>query len=293
MKRTLTVLSLLLCTAYAQQGPAGTSSLTRIPLTKGAVRVTDAGATRELGQFLNGLAGEQGSGCQVSEYLVWDNPELAQQIGNDLATQLKARGMTFKELGEEEDEESYALSFLLTEKTNRYVGLLYGDTESVVLGWCQLKANAAQAKPSVAKPAPETSSGAKTASAPKVSGAALAGDYVCVSGGAPELSVAGPLSQAPVDPGAAQIRSLASASKYRLFANGSWGDLTFGEKYVSQPGYKGTYRIDPQGNVDLLSDKGGRLYLLRAVPTTDGRLALVELHKPEERYKAQFCTRVD
>jgi len=143
MKRNLTVfLSLILCTGHAQQGPVGTSGLTRIPLTRGAVRVTDAAATREFGQFLNGLARDQGSGCQVSEYLVWDDPELAGQIGGDLATQLKARGLTFKELSEEEDEESYALSFLLTDKDHRYVGLLYGDTGSVVLGWCQLKTEA-------------------------------------------------------------------------------------------------------------------------------------------------------
>ncbi|MFD1733049.1 hypothetical protein ACFSC4_21015 [Deinococcus malanensis] len=116
---------------------------------------------------------------------------------------------------------------------------------------------------------------------------------MCLSGGAPELSVAGPVSQAPVNPAAAQIRSYANASKYRLYANGTWGDLTFGEKYVNQKGYKGTYRILGNGDVDLLSDPGARLYLFRALPTTDRRLALVEVHQPADRYKAQFCIRVD
>ncbi|MFD1734274.1 hypothetical protein ACFSC4_29440 [Deinococcus malanensis] len=278
-------------------------------LTKGAVRVTDAAATRQFGQLLNGLATEQGSGCQVSEYLVWDDPELAEQIGGDLAGQFKARGMTFKELGEEENEESYALSFLLTEKANRYVGMLYGDAESVVLGWCQLKAaqaKVAQAKtapapirpaaPAPVRPAPDGPAPARAAPTPaaqRTTGTALAGDYVCLSGGAPELSVAGPVSQAPVDPAKAQMRSYANASKYRLYANGTWGDLTFGERYVNQKGYKGTYKILANGDVDLISDPGSRLYLFRTIPTTDRRLALVEVHQPADRYKAQFCTRVD
>lgn len=294
MKRTLMLVTVLLSSAaLAQQGPASTSTLTRIRLTPGAVRVTDAASTREFGQVLNALAKDQNSGCQTSEYLVWDDPDLAENVSDNLADQFQARGITFKQLGEDEDEESYSVSFLLTEKTSRYVGLLYGDAESVVLGWCQLKVAPPKPAASAAKPAGPGKPGGPPASPMKVTGAALAGDYVCVSGGAPELSTAGPVSQAPVNPVTAQIRSLESASKYRLFANGTWGDLTFGEKYSTQPGYKGTYRVGAQGDVDLLSDRGSRLYLLRPVPTTDRRLALVEVHQPRDRYKAQFCTRVD
>ncbi|ACO48113.1 hypothetical protein DEDE109153_08110 [Deinococcus deserti] len=302
MKTPAPLLTLVLCTfALAQPGPTGSSSLLRLPLTPGAVRVTDPAATREFGLLLNTVAAGQGSGCQTSEYLAWNDADLAEQISDNLAAQLKARAISFKGLDEEEDEESYWLSFLLTEKQTRYVGVLYGDNESVVLGWCQLKAKVtvkpetpAPAKPAV--PGPPKPAVVVQAPAPvpqRTTGAALAGDYVCLSGGAPELSVAGPVSQAPVDPAAAQIRSYANASKYRLSANGAWGDLTFGEKYVNQKGYKGTYRILANGDVDLLSDPGSRLYLFRPIPTTDRRLALVEVHQPADRYKAQFCTRVD
>ncbi|MFC4638619.1 hypothetical protein [Deinococcus hohokamensis] len=157
MNRTLMLLPLLLAgTALAQQGPTSTSSLLRLPLTAGAVRVTDPAATREFGQVLNTLAKGQNSGCQTSEYLVWGDAEQAEQISDDLASQFRARNLTFKTLEEDEDEESSSLSFLLSDKTNRYVGLLYGDAESIVLGWCQLKAAQAvkpPAAPVAAKPA--------------------------------------------------------------------------------------------------------------------------------------------
>ncbi|MFC4640319.1 hypothetical protein [Deinococcus hohokamensis] len=301
MSKAMMHLALLLCSySLAQPGPATTSSLVRIPLTPGAVRVTDPAATREFGTLLNSLAQGQKSGCQTSEYLVWSDAGVADQIGSGLNAQFKARALTFKTLDEDEDDESYTLSFLLTEKQNRYVGVLYGDAESVVLGWCQLKAAVSAsatpvAKPVIpaAKPPAPAPKPASRAAPVKTTGAALAGDYVCVSGGAPELSVAGPASQAPVNPATAQIRSYANASKYRLFSGGTWGDLTFGEKYVNQKGYKGTYKILPNGDVDLISDAGNRLYLFQPLPTTDRRLVLVEVHQPADRYKAQFCTRVD
>ncbi|ACO45954.1 hypothetical protein DEDE109153_02620 [Deinococcus deserti] len=147
MKKALLTFCLLLGTTAAQQGPATTSTLTGIRLTPGAIRVTDAGATRELGQYLNTLAKDQGSGCQTSEYLVWDDPDLAEQISDDLASAFQARKLVFKTLSEEEEEEAYSLSFLLTQSPNRFVGMLFMDSESVVLGWCHLKAAAQQAAP--------------------------------------------------------------------------------------------------------------------------------------------------
>ncbi|ACO47849.1 Hypothetical protein, precursor (plasmid) [Deinococcus deserti VCD115] len=154
MKKALSLLSVLLWSAvYAQPGPTTASTITRLSLTPGAVRVTDAAATREFGQVLNTLAKGQNGGCQTSEYLVWANPDLAERISADLTAQFKARGLTFKSLDESEDEESASISFLLSDKTNRYVGLLYGDAESVVLGWCQLKAPAPVAAPKPAVPA--------------------------------------------------------------------------------------------------------------------------------------------
>ncbi|MFD1733048.1 hypothetical protein ACFSC4_21010 [Deinococcus malanensis] len=176
MKRSLILLPCLLTSvALAQQGNnARTSSLTRLSLTPGATRVTDPAATREFGQVLNALAKQQNGGCQASEYLVWD-AELAEQVSADLAVGFKARSMTFKLLEEDEDEESSSLSFLLTEKTNRYVGLLYADAESVVLGWCQLKASVsvkpatpAPVRPAAPAPAKSAAVQAPAPSAPPV-----------------------------------------------------------------------------------------------------------------------------
>ncbi len=166
MKRSLPMLTILLFTAaHAQPGTGSTSSVTRLPLTPGAVRVTDAAATRDFGQVLNTLAKSQNSGCQTSEYLVWNNPDLADRISADLTAQFKARSITFTSLDETEDEESASVSFLLSDNANRYVGLLYGDTESVVLGWCQLKAPvpATGAKPAQPQVAPKPVAVSKTA----------------------------------------------------------------------------------------------------------------------------------
>ncbi|MFC4639307.1 hypothetical protein [Deinococcus hohokamensis] len=163
MKHTLLSFCLLLGgAASAQQGAASASTLTGLSLTPGAVRVTDAAATREFGQYLNTLAKAQGSACQTSEYLVWDDPDLAEQISTDLAAVFKAGKLTLKVLDQEEEGEASSLSFLLTQPAARYVGLLYGDDESVVLGWCRLKAAqavtpappAATAAPKPATPAP-------------------------------------------------------------------------------------------------------------------------------------------
>lgn len=138
----------------AQPGPTSSSTLLRLPVTSGAVRVTDAAATREFGGYLNGLARDEGSTCQASEYLVWNDPDLADRIADDLGTQFGTRGITFETLDEVEEDGTSALSFRLTEKANRYVGLLYLDDESVVLGWCQLRAAQAQASAPAARPAP-------------------------------------------------------------------------------------------------------------------------------------------
>ncbi|MFC4638366.1 hypothetical protein [Deinococcus hohokamensis] len=159
----------------AQQGPAPTSTLTRMPLTPGAVRVTDSAATKAFGGLLGTLAQGQKSRCTTSEYLVWDDTDLAETISSDLTAQIKKRGMTLTTLAEDEDDESYALSFLLTEPANRYAGVLYGDAESVVLGWCQLAAQGAATaapKPAVAAPKPAAAPSppkpsASTPSAPK------------------------------------------------------------------------------------------------------------------------------
>ncbi|MFD1733306.1 agenet domain-containing protein [Deinococcus malanensis] len=70
---------------------------------------------------------------------MWDDADRAEEISDHLASQLNTRGITFKTLNEDEDDESYSLSFLLTDKTNRYVGVMYGDADSLVLGWCGLK----------------------------------------------------------------------------------------------------------------------------------------------------------
>ncbi|ACO45037.1 hypothetical protein DEDE109153_13405 [Deinococcus deserti] len=147
----ITICLALISGAAAQQGPANVSNLTKVSLTKGAIRVTDPAATRELGQFLNSLAGQQGSACQASEYLVWEDASLAETISDGLAAQFKTRGITVKQLNEEEDEESYTLSFLMTEKTNRFVALIYTDAQSVVLGWCSLK-SAPAVTPTAAAP---------------------------------------------------------------------------------------------------------------------------------------------
>ncbi|ACO47982.1 Hypothetical protein Deide_3p00555 (plasmid) [Deinococcus deserti VCD115] len=87
MKRLLTTVILLAVTASAQEGPAVSSSLLRVPLSTGAVRVADAAAAREFGQVLNGLARNQNSGCQTSEFLVWDDVDRAEEISTHLATQ--------------------------------------------------------------------------------------------------------------------------------------------------------------------------------------------------------------
>lgn len=146
----------LVTLAPAQQGPAASSTLLRLPVTPGAIRVTDAAATREVGSFLSGLAREEGSTCQASEYLVWNDARLVDRIADDLDTQFGTRGIVFETLDEVEEDGSSALSFRLTEKANRYVGLLYLDDESVVLGWCQLRTAQAQAAPAPrpASPAP-------------------------------------------------------------------------------------------------------------------------------------------
>ncbi|MFC4425405.1 hypothetical protein [Deinococcus navajonensis] len=140
-------------------------------LTSGAIRVTDASATREFGQYLNTLAKGQGSACQASEYLVWDDPQLAEQISEDLASRLQARKFTVKTLAEDEDEEAATLSFLLTQASGRYVGLLYRDAESVVLGWCQMKA-AAKPQATPAAPVPPAAAAPQPAAPPPQAGAA-------------------------------------------------------------------------------------------------------------------------
>lgn len=177
MTRSLTMLLFIASAASAQEGPAAASNLLRLPLSPGAVRVTDPAATREFGQVLNVLAKGQNTGCQASEYLVWDDADLATQISNHLAAQLRARDMTFQTLSEEEDAESYSLSFLLTDRANRYVGMMYGNADSIVLGWCQLKSTAT-AKGAVAapKPAPKP-----VAAAPKPAASRIkTGDRVSV-----------------------------------------------------------------------------------------------------------------
>lgn len=178
---TRVLLSLGLClaaSALAQPGPATTSNLTRISLTGGAVRVTDAGATREFGRYLNTLAATERSGCVASEYLVWDDPDLAEQIVDDLGAGFARRGLEFEETDEEEDEESYSLSFRLTEKSNRYVGLLYMDDESIVLGWCRLKAPVAPGAQKPQAPAPASASTA-AAGTGAPGGPLVGGAYSC------------------------------------------------------------------------------------------------------------------
>lgn len=183
MRKALLTFSLLLGTAAAQQGPASTSTVTGIRLTPGAIRVTDASATRELGQYLNSLAKGQGSGCQTSEYLVWDNPKLAEQISDDLASAFQARKLVFKTISEEEEEEAYSLSFLLTQTPNRFVGVLFMDSESVVLGWCYLKAAAQTQQPApasslpAAQPRPVATTSASQQAAQQAGSAPRPGHY--------------------------------------------------------------------------------------------------------------------
>ncbi|GGK23362.1 hypothetical protein GCM10008955_16200 [Deinococcus malanensis] len=262
MKRTLLLLCALLgSAASSQQGPASTSVLLRIPLTNGAVRVTDATATRKFGQLLNALAKDQNSGCQTSEYLVWDNADLAEQISDNLASQFKARSMTFSQLAEDEDDESYSLSFLLTEKSNRYVGVLYGDAESVVLGWCQLKA--ARSQPAV-KPAP----------APPPMKAAPAPTKV-----APKPAAKVP---APGKYGCAQSvpRFLNGSYTYEIETRGYF-NLLSGGAYKDVYGAAGRWRFDAATGLTHFSGsgfdrataellEGGRLWIV--IPTASGEM---------------------
>ncbi|MCP2015003.1 hypothetical protein L1280_002155 [Deinococcus sp. HSC-46F16] len=167
----------LVTLAPAQQGPAPSSTLLRLPVTPGAIRVTDAAATREFGSYLSGLAREEGSTCQASEYLVWNDPELADRIVDDLGTQFGKRGLVFETLDEVEEDGTTALSFRLTEKANRYVGLLYLDDESVVLGWCQLRAAQAQAAPAARPASPTPAAAAGVTPRPGTYTGDLTGDF--------------------------------------------------------------------------------------------------------------------
>ncbi|KEF33351.1 MULTISPECIES: hypothetical protein [Deinococcus] len=176
--RLTLILGLTLVTlAPAQQGPAASSTLLHLPVTPGAIRVTDAAATREFGSYLSGLARDEGGTCQASEYLVWNNPALADRIANDLGTQFGKRGLVFEALDEVEEDGTTALSFRLTEKVNRYVGLLYFDDESVVLGWCQLRAAQAQAAPAPRSASPTPAPAAGVTPRPGTYTGDLTGDF--------------------------------------------------------------------------------------------------------------------
>ncbi|WP_041227204.1 hypothetical protein [Deinococcus deserti] len=220
--------------------------------------MTDAAATREFGQFLNTLAAGQSSGCQSSEYLVWDSSDLAEQVIDNLAAQFKTRGLTYKQLAEEEDDESYSLSFLLTEKSNRYVAVLYGDAESVVLGWCQLKGAPAPAagKPAPAQ-APVKAAPAPAKTAPKAAQAPTPGKYGC----------------AETIP-----RFLNGSYTYEIETRGYF-NLLAGGTYKDVYGGAGRWRLDPATGLTHFSGsgfdrataellEGGRLWIV--IPTASG-----------------------
>ncbi|MFC4426353.1 hypothetical protein [Deinococcus navajonensis] len=274
MNRTLMLLPLLLTgIAVAQQGPTDTSSLLRIPLTAGAVRVTDPAATREFGQVLNTLAKGQNSGCQTSEYLVWGDADQAEQISDDLAAQFRARNLTFKTLDEDEDEESSSLSFLLSDKTNRYVGLLYGDAESIVLGWCQLKAAQAVKPPAPApaaanKPATPAKPGTPAARPPTPAPAPTAKP----GAQSPALGKYGCAESVPRYLGGSYTSQIETRGYFNLGSGGSYKDVY---------GAAGRWRFDAATGLTHFSGAGfdrataermdgNRLWLV--IPTASGEM---------------------
>lgn len=142
---SLLAVSVLASSAAAQQGSATTSNLTSIPLYQGAVRVTDAAATRDFGKTLNSVAAQLKAGCTKSEYLVWDAKD-AERIGDALLTQLERGGYKFEEIDTQQSDDTTVTFFQLTGKTH-VVGVWSADAENVVLGWCQTNLKAAAPTP--------------------------------------------------------------------------------------------------------------------------------------------------
>ncbi|WP_162485654.1 hypothetical protein [Deinococcus deserti] len=148
-----------------------------MPLAPGAIRITDAAATREFAGPLRNVASSQSAACTTSEFLVWEG-DVGDQVSGSLATQLTARQLTLKVLEATDTEDSASLSFVLTGREGRHAGVMYAGSNSVVLGWCRLAARPTASVPSGLKPAqapkPAALATAKT-SAPPV------GDYSCLN----------------------------------------------------------------------------------------------------------------
>jgi hypothetical protein len=122
--------------------------------------------------------------------------------------------------------------------------------------------------------------------------AALAGDYITLSGGVPELQTDGPISKAPVSTQKAFDRMASSAGRFRFRADGTVADIEYGERYASDPKYNGRYTINSKGEVKMYFGQH-LLYHLRPAQTIDGEWILIQVHEPKDAYKARIFRRVE
>ena len=145
----------------------------------------------------------------------------------------------------------------------------------------------AQAKTKGAVSSKTTSPEAKSKSAGQVRLSDIKGTYVCVSGGVPELLADGTISKASVDAAKQTMQSYSSALKYLFRGDGTFADLTYGDKYASDPKYNGTYKIE-DGKMNMYSS-GILFFTFQPAINAEGKVALIQVHEPKNRYKAQFC----
>jgi hypothetical protein len=287
-KLAVVALTLVFSVAAAQAGPTSTSSLTKVPLSGGAIRVTDPEATKEFGAVIRAVAEQAGGTCQQSEYLVWEDPATADAIGNNLTAGFEKAGLEFTEIDSEESDEGNATYFKLSSKSATYAAAWVVTADSIVLGWCSLKTAGGLAKaPAVTKP-PAVDAKAPTATAPAAKAPAAkspAAAPTAPTAKAPAAPAAPAVTVAPVKPKPGFIagrvldtqgRPLAGASVYVYGVTYTQGQKV---NFETQAGKDGTFSIRvPDGRyrakattIQKYGDKtfGFVLYPLSGNPNTE------------------------